>query len=123
MCDSPIPFKMPPELHSWVCRIVTEMDKNKSQVMRACVLHSMDSILHTPGLVKCLNATISEEEKDPSINFKIPDPKMRGWFEQSCGKLEESRSAILRACVLLALPVIAKCPTMVDDLKFIDRIQ
>lgn len=123
MPESPINFKLPQELHDWICKSIADMDRSKSEVIRACILHSLESLKNTPPLVKFINSQIPEDNKDPQINFKITDSAMLEWFQATVMEMDCSKSEVLRACIILALPVLQNHCCLIDYIRFKDRMR
>lgn len=46
-----ITFKMDEPMAEWFSRLVYDLDKTKSEVIRACILLSADTVKATPSLV------------------------------------------------------------------------
>jgi hypothetical protein len=46
-----VTFKMEEEMASWLSRVAFEMDKSKSELIRCCLLLSLDTVIATPSLV------------------------------------------------------------------------
>ena len=46
-----VTFKVSEPMAEWISRTAFQIDKNKSEVIRACILLSMDTVAATPSLV------------------------------------------------------------------------
>jgi len=45
-----VTFKLSEEMADWVSRTAFDLDKNKSEVIRCCILLSLDAIIAVPSL-------------------------------------------------------------------------
>ena len=46
-----VTFKVSEPMAAWICKIAFDMEKNKSEIIRACILLSLDTVANTPSLV------------------------------------------------------------------------
>lgn len=49
--DVSVTFKVTEEMARWIGQSAFTIDKSKSEIIRACILLSMDTILNCPSLV------------------------------------------------------------------------
>lgn len=45
-----VTFKAPEDMAAWISKVAFDLDKSKSELIRACVLLSMDTVANTPSL-------------------------------------------------------------------------
>ncbi len=48
-------FKMDEQMNDWFCREVANMDLTKSEVIRTCILMSLDTIKNNPRMTQYMN--------------------------------------------------------------------
>jgi hypothetical protein len=51
MEQATVTFKMEEEMAAWLSRVAFDMDKSKSELIRCCLLLSLDTVMATPSLV------------------------------------------------------------------------
>lgn len=61
-------------------------------------------------------------KKDTLVNFKV-DEEMADWLARECMALDETKSDVIRACILIGLPVVKEMPSLVRRMAFKDRKQ
>jgi len=49
--DVSVTFKVSEDMARWISQAAFNIDKNKSEIIRACILLSMDTVINCPSLV------------------------------------------------------------------------
>jgi hypothetical protein len=49
--DVSVTFKVDEDMATWLRKAAFEMDKPKSEIIRCCILLSLDTVVNTPSLV------------------------------------------------------------------------
>jgi hypothetical protein len=49
--DVSVTFKVSEDMAAWISRTAFDMDKSKSEIIRCCLLLSLDTVVATPSLV------------------------------------------------------------------------
>ena len=65
--DAKVTFMCPEQLSDLIGRVSFEIDLNKSEVIRACILLSIDTIRATPSLAKRVDI---KDRKDDQIRAR-----------------------------------------------------
>jgi len=58
-------------------------------------------------------------KKEEVHNFKSCE-EFATWLNGAVGKLDRSKSDVVRCCILLALPIICSNPSLIDHVRFED---
>ena len=58
-------------------------------------------------------------KQEQQTNFKSSE-EFKQWLSLAVTKLDRSSSEVIRACILLALPIICANPSLIDHVRYED---